>query len=63
MTFDHWVSSWSMSTAYSSGVLGSGSAPSIASRLRTSSDVSVARSAVLRRSMIGRGVPAGATRP
>src|SRR5215831_21034123 len=52
ITFDHWTSSRSMSIAYSSGVLGSGSAPSIASRLRTSLDSSAARSAVSRRSMI-----------
>ena len=50
-----------MSAAYSSGVPGSGSAPSSARRLRTSSVASAALSALLSLSMIGRGVPAGAT--
>src|SRR6476620_4217884 len=60
---DHLVSSRSMSAAYSSGVDASGSAPSSARRDLNSSEVTAARSAALRLSMIGRGVPAGATIP
>ena len=59
---DHFVSSRSMSAAYSSGVDTSGSAPSSPGAL-ISSDVTAARSAALSLSMIGCGVPAGATMP
>ena len=45
------------------GVPGSGSAPSIASRARTSLLASAALSAALSFLMIGRGVPGGATSP
>src|SRR5262245_24568398 len=62
-TFDHCVSSRSISSAYCAGVDGSGSAPSIASRARTSSLASAVLSAALSFSMIARGVPGGATRP
>src|SRR4029453_10511717 len=54
---DHLVSSRSMSAAYSSGVEGSGSAPSSVSRDFRSSDMTAARSAALSLSMIARGVP------
>src|SRR5215216_330489 len=60
---DHLVSSRSISAAYSSGVLDSGSAPAAAKRVRTSSEASAAVSSALSRWTIGRGVPAGATIP
>src|ERR1700704_5345466 len=60
---DHLVSSRSMSAAYSSGVDASGSAPSSARRDLNSSDGTAGRSAAPSLSMIGRGVPAGATMP
>src|SRR5712691_9007506 len=60
---DHIVTSRSMMAAYSSGVVGCGSAPSTASRLRTSSVASAALSARFNLSMMARGVPAGAARP
>ena len=63
MIADHLVSSRSMTAACSSGVVGIGSAPSWASRRFTSSVASAARSTLLSLSMIGRGVPAGATMP
>ena len=50
---DHLVSSRSMSAAYCSGVVGSGSAPSVAMRRCTSSESSAARSAALSLSTIG----------
>jgi hypothetical protein len=60
---DHLVSSRSMSAAYASGVEASGSAPSAAILSFSSSEVTVACSAALSFSTIGRGVPAGATMP
>jgi hypothetical protein len=52
-----------MSSAYCAGLEGSGSAPSIASRARTSSLASALLSAALSLSMTARAVPVGATRP
>ena len=60
---DHLFSSASISAAYSSGVLAIGSAPSRARRSRISSDDTAARNSLFSRSMIGRGVPAGADSP
>jgi len=60
---DHLVSSQSMSAAYWSGVLGSGSVPSAAMRSLVSAALSASRSAPLSLSMTRRGVPAGATIP
>ena len=60
---DHLVSSRSMSAAYSSGDVGSGSAPSVAMWPCTLGSPRAARSATLSLSIIGRGVPAGATMP
>ena len=59
----HFVSSLSMSRAYSSGVEVKGSPPSARMRCLTCSVSTSARKAALRRSMIGRGVPAGASTP
>jgi len=63
MTAAHLVSSWSITAACCSGVDGSGSAPSLTIRLRTSSLASAARNSLFSRSTIGRGVPAGASNP
>src|SRR4051812_12476377 len=60
---DHLVSSLSMSAAYSSGVEASGSVPSAASFCLNSSVMTALRKAALSLSMIGFGVPAGATMP
>src|SRR5215475_16004173 len=62
-TSDHLVSSRSMSAAYSSGVDGSGSVPSLAMRSLVSGALTASRSAAESLLMIGRGVPAGATIP
>src|SRR5262245_15944690 len=62
-TADHLVSSRSMVAAYSSGVVGRGSVPSLAMRSMVSGAASASRSAVLSLAMIGAGVPAGATIP
>src|SRR5262249_36814612 len=59
----HLVSSLSMSLAYVSGVEVRGSPPSARMRCLTSGVSTSARSAALRRSTIGRGVPAGASTP
>src|SRR5262249_15892819 len=63
MISDHLASSAAMSAAYSAGVLGSVSAPSVASRRRTSSSASAALSAAFSFATIGAGVPAAATMP
>jgi len=60
-SFDHRFSSRSISATYSSGAPGIGSAPSSASRFRTSSVASSAFNSRFSRSTIGRGVPAGAS--
>src|SRR5262249_30047949 len=60
---DHLVSSWSISLAYSSGVEVMASPPSAWIRCFTCSFSASARNSLLSRSMMGRGVPAGATRP
>ncbi len=52
-----------MSAAYSSGVDGSGSVPSLAMRSLVSGALTASRNAAESLSMIGRGVPAGATMP
>src|SRR5215510_8168848 len=59
----HFFSSLSMSLAYSSGVEVRGSPPSATMRCLTSALSASARSATLRRAMIGGGVPAGASSP
>src|SRR6516225_5966067 len=63
ITAAHLSSSRSMLAAYSSGVLAIGSAPSATIRFVISSDSIVERSALLSRSMMRRGVPAGADSP
>src|SRR5262249_30906036 len=62
-TADHLISSRSMSAAYSSGVESNGSVPSLAMRSLVSGALTASRSATESLSMIGRGVPAGATIP
>src|SRR3974390_3132245 len=59
----HLPSSRSMLTAYSSGVLAIGSPPSAMIRFVISSDSITERSSLLSRSIMGRGVPAGADTP
>src|SRR3954468_10715025 len=60
---DHLLSSRSITAACSAGVVGVGSAPSLWSRLLPSWVASATRSSLFSRSMIGCGVPAGATSP
>src|SRR4051812_50209517 len=61
-TLDHWVSSRSMSAAYSAGVDGSGSAPSMARRGRTAGLGSTGFGAGVSFLMTGGGVAGGAAR-
>src|ERR1700704_6066141 len=60
---DHLVSSLAISAAYSSGVDGRGSTPTVANRARMLSVARAARRSLLTCSMIGCGVPRGATNP
>src|SRR5262249_10658688 len=59
----HLPSSRSMLAAYSSGVLGIGPQPSEIRRILTSSELTIWRSSLLRRSTIAGDVPAGASSP